>query len=252
MIYELLTGEILFKSQNWIEFFSHVTDETNQILTAEQKEKVQNNTLVLKLLNFMMVRKPSKRPDINRVLKYFEAIVISYDFEFWNSLQEPSIQVDNSICIDFDLSKGLVFFEIEESKMVSFIQTFRNKNEESKKLLKLSGSSEQEAIDMEEVDPYEDKLIDEMKRQTHSSFSKLMILFIKLLANKFISKKILDKSYLLFTNIFSSQNRNKPVKDTFFVLLFSWIPFVLIDSVKPGNLELSLTGKLNVNYKNFP
>ena len=79
LIYELLTGEVLFYSQNWIEFFSRVTGDQKPVLGEKNLEKINHNPFLIKLLSFLLVRDQEKRPDIFEVQTYFNSLFMAFD-----------------------------------------------------------------------------------------------------------------------------------------------------------------------------
>lgn len=74
MLFELLTGEFLFHSQDYIAFYMRVTKTNEQLLTNEKLEKISNNVYLIDFLKYMLVRDPKLRPPIESVLKRFEHV----------------------------------------------------------------------------------------------------------------------------------------------------------------------------------
>lgn len=74
LLFELLTGEFLFHSQDYIAFYMRVTKTNEQLLTNEKLEKISNNVYLIDFLKYMLVRDPKLRPPIESVLKRFEHV----------------------------------------------------------------------------------------------------------------------------------------------------------------------------------
>lgn len=70
LFYELLTGEILFKSD---ELYRLCTD-VDELVPKEKYELLDNNVYLIDFLNFMLVKDPRLRPTISSVIKRFEHV----------------------------------------------------------------------------------------------------------------------------------------------------------------------------------
>ena len=80
LLYELLTGEFLFNYPDWALFFIRVTSASEQLLTEEMTQKINNNVYLIDFLKYLLVREPRLRPSIDSVLTRFEhlhALLIS-------------------------------------------------------------------------------------------------------------------------------------------------------------------------------
>lgn len=73
-MYEILTGDFLFYETDWIQFYIRVTSPKEVLLTEEKLKKINHNVYIVDFLNFLLVREPLHRPQINHVLKRFEHI----------------------------------------------------------------------------------------------------------------------------------------------------------------------------------
>ena len=69
-----MTGDFLFYDTDWIQFYIRVTSPQETLLTEEKLNKINNNAYIVDFLNFLLVREPLHRPQINHVLKRFEHI----------------------------------------------------------------------------------------------------------------------------------------------------------------------------------
>ena len=80
LLYELLTGDFLFNYPDWALFFIRVTSASEQLLTEEMTQKINNNVYLIDFLKYLLVRDPRLRPSIDSVLTRFEhlhALLIS-------------------------------------------------------------------------------------------------------------------------------------------------------------------------------
>lgn len=72
LLYELLTGDLLFYHQDWVHFYIRCTSPNEELLTEEKLEKIHSNVYLIDFLRYMLVRDPRHRPSIDNVLKRFE------------------------------------------------------------------------------------------------------------------------------------------------------------------------------------
>ena len=109
MLYEILTGDFLFYDTDWIQFYIRVTSPQETLLTEEKLNKINNNAYIVDFLNFLLVREPLHRPQINHVLKRFEhihAILVSgvtYSDNYALNLQShftPTINTSLEVILD--------------------------------------------------------------------------------------------------------------------------------------------------------
>lgn len=70
MFYELLTGDILFKSDDLYRLCSDHDD----LIPKEKFEQLDNNVYLIDFLNFMLIKDARLRPTISSVLKRFEHV----------------------------------------------------------------------------------------------------------------------------------------------------------------------------------
>jgi hypothetical protein len=74
MFYELLTGEFLFYTPDYLQFHFRVTRPSEALFTPDKLEKINNNIYLIDFLKYMLVRDPHLRPSIENVLKRFEHV----------------------------------------------------------------------------------------------------------------------------------------------------------------------------------
>jgi len=74
LLYELLTGEYLFSSDDYVVFYLRLTTETEELLTPDKKEVLGNNIYLLDFLNSLLIRDPARRPDISKVVGRFKHV----------------------------------------------------------------------------------------------------------------------------------------------------------------------------------
>jgi serine/threonine protein kinase len=74
LLYELLTGEYLFYTPDYVHFFIRVTSPNEQLLTDDKLLYLNNNIYLIDFLKYMLVRDPRHRPSISNVLKRFEHV----------------------------------------------------------------------------------------------------------------------------------------------------------------------------------
>ena len=68
LLYEIISGEFLFFFDgNWAAFFAHVTGDA-PIVPDAAREVLQHNNEVIRLLEFILVRNPSRRPTVSEVV----------------------------------------------------------------------------------------------------------------------------------------------------------------------------------------
>lgn len=74
LFYELLTGEVLFQTEEYFEFHVRLTTQTSQLIDPDRLEKLNNNVYLIDFLKYVLVRDMHLRPTIDNVLKRFEHI----------------------------------------------------------------------------------------------------------------------------------------------------------------------------------
>jgi len=68
------TGQFLFYDNDWVRFFIRVTSPGQELINAEKKAMINNNSVLLDLLEFILFRNPNMRPTINDVINRFQMV----------------------------------------------------------------------------------------------------------------------------------------------------------------------------------
>ena len=74
LLYEIITGEMLFFDPIYPAFFCRVTQDSQPILTDENKALLGHNSKVIDMLKFMLVRDAQLRPSIRAVQQRFSSL----------------------------------------------------------------------------------------------------------------------------------------------------------------------------------
>ena len=74
LLYELLTGEFLFYTPDYLQFHFRVTRASEALLTPDKFDKINNNVYLIDFMKYMLVRDARLRPSIENVLKRFEHV----------------------------------------------------------------------------------------------------------------------------------------------------------------------------------
>ena len=74
LLYELYTGEFLFHSKDWSNYFYMVTNDSYTIINDHIENKLDNNFFLIGLMKYIMVRNAQQRPSCKSVLKKVKAI----------------------------------------------------------------------------------------------------------------------------------------------------------------------------------
>lgn len=74
LLYELLTGEYLFYTSDYLQFHFRVTRPSEALFTQERLDKINNNVYLIDFMKYMLVRDLRLRPSIENVLKRFEHV----------------------------------------------------------------------------------------------------------------------------------------------------------------------------------
>ena len=74
LLYELLTGEYLFYTPDYLQFHFRVTRPSEALFTQERLDKINNNVYLIDFMKYMLVRDLRLRPSIENVLKRFEHV----------------------------------------------------------------------------------------------------------------------------------------------------------------------------------
>jgi serine/threonine protein kinase len=87
LLYEVVTGEMLFYDDDWIRFFIRVTSPNEELLTEERVSKVPERAIV-DFLRYTLIRNPLRRPSITNVIHRFAMV---YESIFRKTHQMPII-----------------------------------------------------------------------------------------------------------------------------------------------------------------
>eukprot|EP01028_Stygiella_incarcerata_P002315 TRINITY_DN1431_c0_g2_i1.p1 TRINITY_DN1431_c0_g2~~TRINITY_DN1431_c0_g2_i1.p1 ORF type:complete len:1864 (-),score=491.67 TRINITY_DN1431_c0_g2_i1:6686-12187(-) len=87
LLYEIVTGEMLFYDDDWIRFFIRVTSPNEELLTEERISKVPERAIV-DFLRYTLIRNPLRRPSITNVIHRFAMV---YESIFRKTHQLPVI-----------------------------------------------------------------------------------------------------------------------------------------------------------------
>jgi len=74
LFYELMTGNYMFNSDDYISFYLHVTNEDTDLLNEEMLAALGGNTYLIDFLKYVLNRSPTRRPSINSVLNRFKHV----------------------------------------------------------------------------------------------------------------------------------------------------------------------------------
>jgi serine/threonine protein kinase len=74
LLYELLTGEFLFYTPDYLQFHFRVTRPSEALFTQDKLDKINNNVYLIDFMKYMLVRDPRLRPSIENVLRRFEHV----------------------------------------------------------------------------------------------------------------------------------------------------------------------------------
>ncbi len=74
LLYELLTGEYLFYTPDYLQFHFRVTRPSEALFTMDKLERINNNVYLIDFMKYMLVRDLRLRPSIENVLKRFEHV----------------------------------------------------------------------------------------------------------------------------------------------------------------------------------
>ena len=64
----------MFYDNDWVRFFIRVTSPGQELINAEKKAMINNNSVLLDLLEFILFRNPNMRPTINDVINRFQMV----------------------------------------------------------------------------------------------------------------------------------------------------------------------------------
>ena len=74
LFYELLTGDVLFNTEEYFEFHVRLTSQGQTLIDQDRFDKIGNNVYLIDFLKYVLVRDMRLRPTIDNVLKRFEHI----------------------------------------------------------------------------------------------------------------------------------------------------------------------------------
>ncbi|CAD8058754.1 unnamed protein product [Paramecium primaurelia] len=74
LLFEILTGELLFFQKEWAQFYLQVTQPTEQLIPEDKQKLLGNNVYIIDFLKYVLVRDQKHRPNIESVLKRFEHV----------------------------------------------------------------------------------------------------------------------------------------------------------------------------------
>ena len=74
LLYELLTGDFLFYTPDYLQFHFRVTRPSEALFTQDKLDKISNNVYLVDFMKYMLVRDPRLRPSIENVMKRFEHV----------------------------------------------------------------------------------------------------------------------------------------------------------------------------------
>jgi len=95
LLYELLTGDYLFSSEDYVLFYLRVTSNNEEVLTEDKRRALDNNVYIIDFLNTLLVREQACRQDIGKVVSRFNhiyALLVSSGIGIL-----PSITTSNSL-----------------------------------------------------------------------------------------------------------------------------------------------------------
>ncbi len=93
LFFELLTGEYLFCSEDYVVFYLRVTSQDEDVLTEDKRAMLGNNVYLIDYLNFLLVRDPARRPDVAKAVgrfKHVHALLVNAGVSPVASITPPS------------------------------------------------------------------------------------------------------------------------------------------------------------------
>ena len=90
LLFELLTGEFLFSSED---LYVRVTSMNEELLTEDKRKMLGNSIYLVDYLNFLLVRDPARRPDISKAVgrfKHVHALMVNASVNPVISITPPS------------------------------------------------------------------------------------------------------------------------------------------------------------------
>lgn len=127
LLYELLTGEVLFFAKNWTDFFYRVTNAQSPILTLAQRERLRDLPLFLKFLEFTLKRDVKLRPNILQVEHYFNSLLAVFDYPLWREVTHSTLPLVPSGLGRRPLDPVLLLSDFEDVKSrvaLSFLESW--------------------------------------------------------------------------------------------------------------------------------
>lgn len=74
LFFELLTGDILFQTEEYFEFHVRLVSDKQTLLVPEKMELINNNVYLLDFLKYVLVRDMRLRNTIDSIMKRFEHV----------------------------------------------------------------------------------------------------------------------------------------------------------------------------------
>lgn len=74
LLYEIVTGQFLFNSNDWVHFFMQITSPNEEILSTHNCDKMKNNIYLIDFIKYILIRDPQHRPSIQSILCRFESL----------------------------------------------------------------------------------------------------------------------------------------------------------------------------------
>lgn len=119
LLYELLTGKFMFEDEiieDYFGFMYKLNSVPIETILESKKNLIENNTYLLDLLKFIMIKDSNKRPNINQVIDRFEHVlaILSHESRQVNTkLHAPNF--DNCNCLTIGLDANLCSKSVYDS-----------------------------------------------------------------------------------------------------------------------------------------
>ena len=121
LFYELYTSKMLFAIADVAEFYFRIL-KSEELLIDENKELLDNNELLIKFIEFVLNRDPTKRPVLSTIVERFDEVLETFKKEHKKELHRPKK------------------VEIQQYKQDVFnhFQNIQNEDEEKRKQIDMS------------------------------------------------------------------------------------------------------------------
>lgn len=80
LLFELMTGNMLFTDNDWLQLVARITSPESQLITQERQELIDNLPGVSEMLSFLLIRDPNMRPSLDDALFKLDSILAEKDF----------------------------------------------------------------------------------------------------------------------------------------------------------------------------